>query len=282
MDTVAGTVEAPPGILANVINPWLVGADPEFAVLTPPMAVQNSGPYAVEAVLPAGNIGWDHNHRIWELRPAPSTAAYGLVTNMWRLLKDARFAPVEHFKWKSGALGGLHAPGFDDGQIPDGAQTVPDTLGGHIHFGIQMLNQAQKAGLIKITQTLLNLDILPNEENLKRLAQGHYGGFNHDSIRQCGDHCEWRAAPSWLDKPGQALAALTTMKLAAARPSSIDWSESYNLKACFLAWLEEYAAVDVDAWMLTRLIQKRGLGEIQADPVSDFKPRWRREDLWAK
>jgi hypothetical protein len=283
MDTVAGQVEMPPDALKHVVNPWLLGADPEFAVLTPPdVTVPNAGAHAVEHTCEAGSVGWDHDHRVWELRPSPSTAAYGVLTNIWKLLKIAELSRVEGFKWKSGALGGLRqTPATHPLDGPTGTST-PDTLGGHVHFGIQNFNAQQLRALQEMTRTLLTLDILPQKENNIRCLQGRYGNLQHDSVRTPGGHCEWRPAPSWLDRPGQALAALTCFKLAGARPSTVDWTTGYNLKGNLLRWLEEFAAVDVDAFLLDRFITRRGFDAVQADPASDFKPRWRREDLWAK
>jgi hypothetical protein len=290
MDTVAGQVEMPPDALKHVVNPWLLGADPEFAVLTPPdVTVPNAGVHAVEHTCEAGSVGWDHDHRVWELRPSPSTAAYGVLTNIWKLLRLAQLSRVEGFKWKSGALGGLRQAPHQQLLENAGLQAppaTPDTLGGHVHFGIQNFNAAQLAALREMTRTLLTLDILPEKENTIRLRGGRYGNMQADAVRTVpdngGGHCEWRPAPSWLDRPGQALAALTCFKLAGARPSTVDWTTGYNLKGNLLRWLEEFAAVDVDAFLLDRFIARRGFDAVQADPASDFKPRWRRENLWAK
>lgn len=304
MDATPKKVEMPDGVLEHVVNPWLLGADPEFAVVQPPnTCVKNWGPNSVNLQAPAGGIGYDHSGRVWELRPAPSRSAYGVVTNMWRLLRRAEMAKVEQFKWKSGALGAVgttpiiptpavavNAAGQLEPWEPDEddiEQTGEDTLGGHVHFGMQGLNPAQLSGLGKLTGTLLNLDVLPRKENLKRIrlakSRGqNYGDLRYDVVRSCGDHIEFRAAPSWLDKPGQAFAALTAYKLAAVRPSSITWTDDFELKANFLEWLEDFSGVDVDAWLLSRLVDEQGFGAIQADPSADFKPRWRRDDLWAK
>ncbi len=329
--------------LKDVINPWLLGADPEWVIMQPPdEVVPNSGVLSVNTTKPAGSIGSDHNGRVWELRPAPSPSAYVVTINLWKLLRQQELDKVEKFKWKSGALGAkkqvfntqmLHplndwiayysnpSLGYTTQQAYQAAQqayfqqtaqqaifgqglqqtpntmatpapaapAVPmdnnlDTLGGHVHFGIGGFNPAQRTALNAVTMGLLNLDILPHKENGRRLAitqhmNPKYGHFNGgDAVRECNGHVEYRCAPSWLDRPGQALAALTTYKLAAARPSSVEWPTKSALKNAYVQWLEELSQVDVDAWMLSRFIEGQGFDEVQADPSSDFKPRWRRNN----
>jgi hypothetical protein len=315
----------PSKYLSDVINPWLLGADPEWAVMTPPdVVVPNSGPNSVNTSKAAGAIGSDHNGRVWELRPAPSSSAYVVAINIWKLLRQQELDKIEKFKWKSGALGAKkHSPQISPtttqgwiqhysnpiyGMTPVQVQTAAqqslqqqhnqifgaqaqnanndlDTLGGHVHFGIGGLNPQQRKALNDVTTGLLNLDILPHKENGRRLAitlnmnpkYGHFDGG--DAVRDCNGHVEYRCAPSWLDRPGQALAALTAYKLAAARPSSVTWPAQKALKSGFLEWLDQLAqAPDVDAFILSRFIEGRGFDEIQADPSSDFKPRWRREN----
>lgn len=310
----------PAKYLKMVINPWLLGADPEWAVMTPPdLVVPNSGANAVNTSKSAGEIGSDHGGRVWELRPAPSTSAYVVALNLWKLLQQEELKKLEKFKWKSGALGARkHAAPAHNGTTPgwmqhqvtfyesigythanalvmaqndaaqhqqqaqQHAQAVAndvDTLGGHVHFGIAGLNPAQKRACDSVTTGLLNLDILPQKENTRRLSISQYGKFNQDATRDCNGHVEYRCAPSWLDKPGQALAALTTYKLAAARPSALKWPDSHNLKADFCDWLEELGQIDVDAWVLRNRIATCGFDSIQADPSSDFKPQWRQENV---
>lgn len=316
-------IDMPSRFLKDVINPWLLGADPEFAILTPPdVIVPNGGPTAVNTTKAAGQIGSDHNGRVWELRPAPSPSAYVVATNLWKLLRQQEMDKLQAFKWKSGALGGRKAPvlngnqpttlagwieyysgvgwGFSEAQATAQAQhsleqqqqmlqatsSNFDTLGGHVHFGISGLNSAQREGLNRVTTGLLSLDVLPHKENSRRLAitvhgSPQYGHLNSaDAVRDCQGHVEYRCPPSWLDRPGQALAALTCYKLAAARPSSVKWPGEQALKSGLLDWLETLADVDVDAWILSRYINSRGFESIQADPSSDFKPLWRRELPW--
>jgi hypothetical protein len=296
MDTSEKTSEKtigslPAKALEFAANDFLLGADPEFAVVEPPnKTVLNIGPHAVETQEPTGGIGSDHNGRVWELRPAPSRSAWTVVDNIWKLLKGSSMSKVQHFKWKSGALGGtqfqqqltaIDASGqgvYSNIPVPNGE----DTLGGHVHFGLGALNASQKQALCDLTTALLNLEVLPTKENTRRLqlAQSrglHYGSLTYDSIRACQGHVEFRAAPSWLDRPGQALAALTAYKLAACRPSALTWAKDFELKNGFLEWLEDFSKVDVDAFLLLRTIERLGFGSIQADPETDFKSRWRHD-----
>lgn len=310
----------PANLLKDVINPWMLGADPEFAVLTPPdVVVANSGQNSVQTQSNEGAIGSDHNGRVWELRPAPSPSAYVVTLNLWKLLCKQEMNKLEKFKWKSGALGGkknvnsvpgqptslqgwmqyysnpglvgylssaqimLHAQqAMQQQQQAQVAQAALDTLGGHVHFGCAGLNSAQRIALNAVTTGLLNLDILPHKENTRRLelsanAEYKYGHFDGgDATRDCNGHIEYRCPPSWLDKPGQALMALTCFKLAAARPSSVKWPKEFALKEGLFEWLDALAqAPDIDAYSVMRYITSHGLGAVQADPASDFKPRWR-------
>src|SRR5258706_440222 len=100
---------------------------------------------------------------------------------MWRLLKRPEMQRVENFKWKSGALGGsMQVPHVNQVIVgwtpnigdtgnplpvmgpadPEDAQTGEETLGGHVHFGLQHLNGQQTQALRGLTNSLLNLDIL--------------------------------------------------------------------------------------------------------------------------
>jgi len=281
--------EIPSNVMQQTINPWLLGADPEFAVVEPPRkTVLNSGETHVEFTDTAGGVGWDHGGRVWELRPAPHQSSYGVVLNLWRLLRDKRMNRVEPYKWKSGALGGLlPTPTAGLGGAPTPAAGGEDTLGGHVHFGIRALNFQQLAACNALTLALLDLDILPRKENMRRQALGHYGSFSHRVTESTNGHVEYRPAPSWLDTPGQAFCALTSYKLAAARPGALRDQNNMevwpiNSKAGYLSWIEQCAREDVDAFLLNRFIEKRGFSAVQADPDSDFKPNWRKEDLWGK
>lgn len=327
--TTPTNLDMPTHLLKDVINPWLLGADPEFAVLTPPdVVVSNAGSNAVNTTKSAGSIGADHNGRVWELRPSPSPSAYVVTINLWKLLRQTEMDKVQQFKWKSGALGGKKQPtnpgnaaqpttlqGWTTlysnpiyGYTPQGAVEAAhmalqqqhaalgalasannlDTLGGHVHFGISGFNSLQRQGLDGITRALLSLDVLPHKENTKRLQltlnsspkYGHMDGG--DAVRDCQGHVEYRCPPSWLDRPGQALAVLTSYKLAGARPSALKWTEQYALKEGFMDWLDTLSGADVDAWILSRFIESNGFERIQADPASDFKPLWRRETPWER
>jgi hypothetical protein len=286
-----------PEDLQEVINPWLLGADPEFAVVEPPdKAVENAGHQSVQVATMVGSIGDDHAGRVWELRPAPSRCAWGVMENIWRLLCRQELDKVTKYKWKSGALGGKFVGAIQneyytgaDGQIQYGvppnsppAPTRQDTLGGHVHFGIRALNHAQIAACHAVTTGMLNLDVLPVKENTVRQSLGSYGSMSHRATETTGDHIEYRVPPSWLDKPGQAFGVLTIYKLAAAQPSSVAWPSDRDLKLGLSEWIAFHARRDVDAFILDRFLEKRGFADIQADPGSDFKLQWRKEQLWTK
>ena len=256
--------DIPSEFLKQVVNPWLLGADPEFFVIRPPnQQVSNDGAHTCEFRTPhTGAIGWDHNRRVWELRPAPSPSAYGVVTNIWKLLKDERLAPVEKLKWKSGGV------------------LEGDTIGGHIHFGFPVLSNLQIMALDAIIAGLARLEILPSLETRAR-SVANPGLVGGDKVRTSIGHVEYRAPCSWLDKPGQALAALTICKLATVDPESVIWPTQDKPKAALIEWLTWMANKDVDAFLVNRLINKRNFEAIQADPGSDFCPMWRKEELWS-
>lgn len=263
--------------LKSVINPWLLGADPEFAVFTPPARVYNQGTYSVNCDVrencpddetglgtALGAIGHDHGGRVWELRPAPAQSSYALLLNIWKLLRAKQMAPVERFRWKAGG-------------VAEG-----DTIGGHVHFGFRKWEPGQLEALSSVTTNLERLDILPTTESqTRRDTNPDYG--NLVGTRNSGGHVEYRAPASWLDKPGQAFAALTTYKLAALEPGSTSWRRN-ALKQDYLGWVAAMSQRDVDAYLLWRLLDKYGLEKVQADPASDFRPRWRekvtQQDLW--
>lgn len=249
--------EIPAVQLKNVINPWLLGADPEFAVFTPPRRVHNQGEYACQFTDAAGAVGHDHGGRVWELRPAPAQSACQLVTNIWQLLRAQQMSPVEKFKWKGGGV----ADSDDEA----------DTLGGHVHFGFRNWNPGQLEALSNVTRMLERLDILPAREGpLRRDMHPDYG--NLMGQRTSGGHVEYRAPASWLDKPGQALAVLGTFKLAALRPESTNWRPAH-VKADYLSWLD--AMPDADTFITLQIINKLGFAKVQADPETNFRPLWR-------
>jgi hypothetical protein len=274
METSAKQTEIPASQLQQVVNPWLIGADPEFFVIQPPdRPIYNMDPYLVNVRTPAGEIGWDHGQRIWELRPHPAQSSYGLITNIWKLLRPTPDAQgndtsplykVAKFKWKSGAVS-------NDG---DG-----DTIGGHVHFGMRTLAPATLNALADLTVALERIEILPSEESAERRnLHPEYGALT--GTRDSKGHVEYRAPASWLDKPGQALAVLTTYKLAVHAPESLGWTKEFHVKSRFEDWVTVMSQRDVDAFILYRLLEKRKLGACQAEPGCDFGPNWRKEYLW--
>lgn len=153
-----------------------------------------------------------------------------------------------------------------------------------MHFDVPAIGPATASALNRILDALERLDILDSRESKWRRDNPNimYGKPKHyDAIRECDGHMEYRPPASWLDSPGQALAVLTAMKLAAHAPGSAKWNPE-NPKVEFMSWLCYWGNLDVDAWLLNRLIAKRGFKEVQADPSKDFKPNWRKEELWTK
>src|SRR2546427_6239176 len=265
-ETQKKTPEIAPGLLSQVVNPWLLGADPEFAVLDGERVVSNSGDMATAFHIKAGSVGLDHGGRVWELRPSPSHSSYQVVTNLWALLNSEQMARAWPFRWKAGGLGVVLArePADFDG-------FWGDTIGGHVHFGVPNLGPVTLEALSQATQSLESLDILDAKEGGWRRRLNELRG-QHDyaawlATRACNGHMEYRAPTSWLDKPGQALAVLTTLKLVAVSPETglftYRTGPNYS-RPSYLSWLANWAMRDVDAWLLSRLIDKKGFKTCQA------------------
>lgn len=243
--------------LECVRNPWRLGADPEFAVFTPPRRITNAGEYRCEGMVPAGGIGQDHGGRVWELRPTAHQSAYRVLQNIWTLLRDPILKPVDRFKWKAGGVAG------------------EDTMGGHVHFGFREWKPGQLQALAAVTEHLERLDILPSAEGpLRRDMAPDYGSLL--GTRNSGGHVEYRAPASWLDRPGQALAVLATYKLAAFEPESTQWRRQF-VKQDFLDWVAQMSQRDVDGFALWHFIDRHGFDRVQADPDGNFRPNWKTE-----
>jgi hypothetical protein len=271
--TPASESEIPGTLLKNVVNRFKVGADPEFAVLDEnSKLIFNAPPYEVDLTVKAGRIGRDHSGRIWELRPEPSHSAYQVVVNVWKLLNSKALDKIANFRWKSG---GLAVP------WKGGASNYNSlTLGGHVHFGFPTILDEQLAALAETTRLLEKLEILPSRECRVRdgCAERWGADFGKMGRRYSTDRVEYRAPASWLDRPGQALMCLTVLKLVANAPGSL--TTGHDAKHKLLSFLDFWSQKDVDAWLVLRLIEKRGFEVAQASPDEDFKPNWRKEELW--
>lgn len=219
--------------MSKLSNTFLMGCDPEFVVMKPPRLVmlQNHLPHG-------GEIGWDHNGRVGELRPQPTKNCLTLVKRLRTLLKtDNHVQALLTHKWRAGAI-----VKHDEGT---------ETLGGHVHIDIPPIGDKADVvipALDKITEWLEKLDILPMKESKSRRA-GEHGYGRYGDVREHHGHMEYRTMASWLYDPRVAYLCLTAIKLAARFPK-----DTYRFLAAktvsdgtFRDYLAKYAAVDDNA-----------------------------------
>ncbi len=260
-------VEEVLGRKARLINPFLVGCDPEF------VTIHNGRRCNVNDHLPhEGVVGWDHNGRIAEIRPDPSRGVYRLIKTMQKvLLEEPILQQLVHRKWRAGAL-------YTD-------EHSVETLGGHIHLDI---NWDKKAAPVKaldaLTRKLEALDILPKDEsNQRRNRGGEYGGIaaygRYGDVRAVaaidGNRIEYRTMASWLFSPAIAFVCLSGAKLAAHAPDSalvaLKGPASYKQ---LIKFFELFQGKDDNAdRILERVLDG---GNLKADPDADVRKAWER------
>jgi hypothetical protein len=276
---------SPASAPTKLINPFIVGADPEFAVIDPTLPGRSKIVNVGQKFNPEGReFGWDHGGSVVELRPDPSRDIYQLTKKIRKLLTTHQNAKViEPFKWKAGA--------YYDGQC----------LGGHIHFDTPFVAAAKEWDrlcdcsdcmaaqeapkgtyesevkvLDLLTQTLENLDILPKEESEKRRRGGDgYGRFG--AVRAEGKGTEYRTMCSWLLSPQTTFTVLTASKLACIKGveklkllKGKEWKD-------LLSFFEAFSGADSNVERFLARIAPRGLKYLQVDPDEDFKGSWREE-----
>lgn len=239
-----------------VINKFLIGADPEF------VALDGGGRVINGAVLGNGEIGYDHSGRVLELRPEPAKGAYALVKKIRRLLGDEKLRRLNAAKFRAGARVGT------------------ESLGGHIHFGVNPRDVAIGGGAVDaldaVTRVLEHLDILPKAEcvNRRRGDYGHFGDVRTSHGKDGQPHLEYRTMASWLHDPKVAFLCLTAAKLAMCDPAGT----LLNLKGAtsfskLMDWMHNYKSKDTNA---ARAYDKLGGNHknVLVDPDADFRVRW--------
>lgn len=264
----------------GMINNFLVGCDPEFAALDG----QGQQINLTDKLRVEGEIGYDHNGRLGELRPKPAKGTYALVKRLHKLINSETVRNLQAAKLRAGARVGR------------------DTLGGHVHLGFEMpayrpieydLNpqgqiqydatgnvrlrqttpDARITALDRVTRVLENLDILPREESISR-RRGNYGKFS--DVRDSNGHLEYRTMASWLFDPKVAYLCLTGAKLAAADAEGT--LESLREDASFqsfVGWFDRYKRKDANARRAVERVLDQGHRGVQVSPDVDFRERWR-------
>src|ERR1043166_7580364 len=100
----------------KLANEFMIGCDPEFVVLGSDGTHKN-----VNGLIgKRGEIGWDHDGNVVELRPKPAKSAFTLLKHLRGILREAN--SLHPFKHRAGAY--LEFP------------QKKISLGGHIHFDL--------------------------------------------------------------------------------------------------------------------------------------------------
>ena len=181
----------------------ILGADPEFVLLTPEGRVAPASRYFP----PGATVGSDslvvHGIRRWplaELRPAPAAEPAALAGVLRRLLAEAaRRTGDEPLTWRAGAL---PVPGLP--------------LGGHIHFS----GVAPTPGRLRALDNAVALPLRLLEPPGAAGRRPRYGALG-DFRRKAHGGFEYRTPPSWLVSPALACGVLALAKIAAEEPGRI-------------------------------------------------------------
>ena len=236
-----------------LLNNFLLGADPEFAILEDGHLRQFQG--AVDRYAP---WGLDHGNWVMELHPKPEFSVRQMIANLKVSFNDfAIAAPLG--KWRAGAR--VAAP----------ERVV--TLGGHVHVDQPSCSGSQAAALDLFTQHLERLDILPRVECEERRTS-HYGRYG--DIRVEHGHFEYRTFPSWLFSQRVTKLCFTGTKLAIIDPTgpaetlgSPDRASIPLLKSFFERF--QHRDDDVD-WLLASSLFER---KLNVRPDRDLRDVWK-------
>ena len=246
----------------RLVNEYKIGSDPEFIPLGP-----KGGHISLQSILPhLGQVGWDHNGRIAELRPPASRHALTHVKAIARLLNSDAVKPIRDYKWRAGAA--YKYPGSG----------THESLGGHIHFDFPYARRGEKLpALDRLTLQLEQTDVLPRSECETR-REGHFGhwGDCRPAGRANNPRLEYRTPASWLFSPRTALYCLTTYKLALADPMfTLETLSDDGSAAELRRFIEAFRNKDDDAdFILERFLEHGGLRTIKGNPDADMRTAW--------
>lgn len=249
---------------SSFVNSFLVGCDPEVAVLG-----QNELPVRVDEIIHKdGQVGYDHGGRVMEFRPKPYKGTYTLVKELKKLVEEARGTKLGNYKWRAGA-------------VVRGSERH-DTLGGHVWIDLNphaTVHVKRVQAMDKVTELLERLEILPRQDCITR-RRGHYGKFGDVRILDGNrPRFEYRTMPSWMFSPQVTFACLTLAKLAAANPEAAsELLKPADASASQLyGFLEAFKSKDRNA---ARLLEKilsphgKSVRGLQSDPETDVKEAW--------
>jgi hypothetical protein len=248
----------------KLLNPFRVGADPEFA------ALDSSGwIVSMDGLVPQhGAIGYDHGGRLAEVHPLASRSCEQLVKNISKILHGEHSKRLQPYRWRAGAV--------------IGDQFRKECLGGHVHLDIPLVDaRANLDALDCFTKQIEGVEMLPSAECAERrkLFGGQYGNMNGGDghVRAAGrkNRLEYRAVASWLFSPRTALFCTTGYKLAAFSPSTArDFlkGEASNIK--LRRFFEAFRGKDDDADRIIAGIELGGVKRFKEKHDADIKTTW--------
>lgn len=251
-----------------LINNFMVGADPELVFLDPPRIIRGTH-YDTKGLRLAKPIfGFDHNGYVAEPHPEPDLCVRNVMKNLKVCMEGMAHAYGE-LKWRGGAY------------VAGTGNREHVTLGGHVHLDFPRPSEAQIRAFDNVHDTLVALDILPQEECGSRVRLGGYGAKG--DVRMEHGHMEYRSLCSWLFSRKASMLSMTAIKVAAVDPDSM--TKSLDSVQALSNWFEAYRLKDDDV----RYMFERDYfgGDLTAHPDQDIKSVWRLNpedgaDAWTK
>jgi len=246
----------------RLVNHFLVGSDPEFALLD----TAGEQYHANNLNLKAGiAFGADSNGRLVECRPKPSRWVLETTASLWSTLKWLSWTIPDSlsFGWRPGAY------------------VATDGLGGHIHFGRKRPQRPNEiSALNTLCFYLFNGNIWDRTEGMNRVRHAQGGGNagygRLSDVREQPYGYEYRTMPSWLCSPWMSFFCQTLAKLAVFQPGllapfnhGLEELTAENCRQRLISLLAFYKGLDDDAQLCYEIWQKIGF------------PRWSVQDLKA-
>jgi len=257
--------------MRKLLNKFMVGCDPEFAILKgDELVTYRPLPAPLEGI---GAIGEDHGGRVLELHPIQTRGVYALVKRMHALFPTLKQWETNGVRFKAGGIAKSNV--HEDG------------LGGHVHFGFKrdiFYDPTPSGGrnaarltkfatqLDKLTLSLEELDLLPSLECTRRRKTIGYG--EPSDIRDSGqdNHIEYRTMASWLTSPELAFVCLTGAKLIAFNPDGDVPNPSSISRPKLRAFFEQYKEDTNAVRCLEKILDKLP----KTDPTLDIREAWRK------
>ena len=254
----------------KLINPFLIGCDPEF------VAFDFAGKHLnVQNLIPQkGEVGYDHGGDVLEVRPRPAKSSFTLLKHIWGVVKPLKIPAT---KYRAGAYLEL--------------SNRKISLGGHIHLDLPFETKSVEGryrvlALDEVTSLFEALDILPTKECEKRRAFGRelqhpnyeYGRPGDVRKADTADRTEYRTMASWLYSPITSFLCLTAAKLAAFAPKEtvIQLGAGAPSNGKVAKYFEAFAGKDDDAKRVVERVLDRGL-KLQRDPDANILSSWKEE-----